>query len=211
MLTPEEKLRHRKEHQKEYRKTPARREYDKKYRNSPKAKEYQKKYRESPKAKAYQEKYRKSPKGKKYHKEYGKKYSIKYWYNLENKDYDKIFNEQKGCCAICGVHQSKLKRALSVDHDHKTNEVRGLLCIKCNVALGIFNDSIELLDRAKHYLKKYKSTLNIKHIWKKNKKSSVALENTWVYTIVRAKGEKQLWGIKRFVSFARKKFKNPVK
>ena len=46
-------------------------------------------------------------------------------------------------------------RALSIDHDHNTNTVRGLLCNKCNQGLGFFDDSIDLLQGAMLYLKQH--------------------------------------------------------
>jgi len=60
----------------------------------------------------------------------------KHYYNITIEDYDVAYNKQRGCCAICGKHQSELSTRLCVDHDHKTNEFRGLLCVKCNGALG---------------------------------------------------------------------------
>lgn len=56
-------------------------------------------------------------------------------------------------CKICGIHQSKLKRILAVDHNHSSGKVRGLLCSHCNTGLGYFRDSIELLEKAINYLK----------------------------------------------------------
>jgi hypothetical protein len=61
---------------------------------------------------------------------------------------------QGGRCAICG--KVPRSRRLAVDHDHKTGEVRGLLCASgdfgCNKGLGYFNDDPELLRRAYEYL-----------------------------------------------------------
>ena len=57
-------------------------------------------------------------------------------YGITEEDYNKMFAEQKGCCAICGKHQSEFKRTLNVDHNHITGNVRGLLCRTCNMALG---------------------------------------------------------------------------
>jgi len=72
--------------------------------------------------------------------------------------YDSKFIEQKGCCAICGVHQSKLKKALSGDHCHVSNKSRGLLCGKCNTELGFYEkflvDEI-LVGKFKKYLNVY--------------------------------------------------------
>ena len=54
-------------------------------------------------------------------------------------------------CRICGALSSG-KRGLHIDHDHTTNTVRGLLCGRCNTAIGSFNDSPSLLRRAARYL-----------------------------------------------------------
>lgn len=56
---------------------------------------------------------------------------------------------QKNACGICDEVFSKTPQ---VDHDHTTGEVRGLLCGRCNIALGGFKDSLEILGRAKEYL-----------------------------------------------------------
>ena len=67
-------------------------------------------------------------------------------------NYIKLLKVQEEKCAICKKHQSRLKKSLVVDHDHKTGIVRGLLCIKCNSALGFLNDSPAALRRALKYL-----------------------------------------------------------
>ena len=66
--------------------------------------------------------------------------------------YDEMLHEQNMCCAICGVKAMDLPKALCVDHDHATGEVRGLLCRSCNVAIGHLRDSRELVLRAADYL-----------------------------------------------------------
>jgi hypothetical protein len=58
--------------------------------------------------------------------------AMKYLYGLKVAEYNRLFSIQNGRCAICGKHQSELKRRLDVDHDHHTDEVRGLLCNCCN-------------------------------------------------------------------------------
>ena len=72
--------------------------------------------------------------------------------NFTVQDYNRHFQIQGGMCKICGAHQSQLKSPLHVDHDHKTGIFRGLLCFKCNVALGNTNDNIEILDKMILYL-----------------------------------------------------------
>jgi hypothetical protein len=63
------------------------------------------------------------------------------------KHFDAMFAEQDGLCAICREAQAE-----QVDHDHKTNRVRGHLCFNCNGALGQFRDRPDLMLRAVLYL-----------------------------------------------------------
>lgn len=77
---------------------------------------------------------------------------LKKRYGITLEEYNKLFELQKGCCAICGEHQANLKVSLAVDHCHSTKQVRGLLCYNCNMGLGRFKDSEELLLRAVKYL-----------------------------------------------------------
>jgi hypothetical protein len=63
---------------------------------------------------------------------------------------------QENCCAICKTPVTNLSRQLAVDHDHATGKLRGLLCLKCNTALGKFGDSEELLLAALDYLRRHK-------------------------------------------------------
>ena len=75
-------------------------------------------------------------------------------YGITQIDYNEMFILQDGRCAICGRHQSNFKYALSVDHNHKTGEVRGLLCGACNRGIGLLSDNIEKLKKAVLYLEK---------------------------------------------------------
>lgn len=68
-------------------------------------------------------------------------------------DYNSILKEQNYVCAICNNKCSTGKN-LSVDHDHITNKIRGLLCDRCNFGIGCFNDNVELLLKATEYLKR---------------------------------------------------------
>ena len=87
--------------------------------------------------------------------------TLKRKYGIDNIQYEKLFSEQRGLCAIClrseiTKHQSGTIRRLAVDHDHETGKIRGLLCSKCNNAIGYLEDNVEFLDRAKKYLQKHK-------------------------------------------------------
>jgi len=84
---------------------------------------------------------------------YWKKADLKRKFKITIEEYVLMFEKQNGCCKICGTHQSKLKRALAVDHNHNTNEIRGLLCDTCNKGLGMFHDDINHLLNAIEYLK----------------------------------------------------------
>ena len=74
--------------------------------------------------------------------------------NISRFDYAKLLVEQNNCCAICGVEATDVKRELSVDHNHETNKIRGLLCGNCNIGLGNFRDSTTLLSVAIEYLER---------------------------------------------------------
>lgn len=84
--------------------------------------------------------------------EVSKKYKLKYFFNLEYDKYLEMLEKQNNCCAICNVNQDTLKKKLSVDHNHITGKVRGLLCEQCNFGIGNLKDSLELLKQAIKYL-----------------------------------------------------------
>lgn len=73
-------------------------------------------------------------------------------------DYDRIAEMQGYKCAVCKRRDSgsKHKTRLSVDHNHITGQVRGLLCDGCNRGIGLLGDDVERLQAAVEYLKAYK-------------------------------------------------------
>lgn len=73
---------------------------------------------------------------------------LKKVYGITSDEYNKMFEEQKGCCKICNDQTT-----LHVDHCHTTGKVRGLLCRHCNVGIGHFEDNINNLLKAIEYLK----------------------------------------------------------
>ena len=89
-------------------------------------------------------------------KESGKSYTqnkhLKALYGITYIEYNKMFTEQNGCCAICGIHQSKLKKRLFVDHNHSTGKIRKLLCHHCNAMLGMAKENTTTLLNAIDYL-----------------------------------------------------------
>lgn len=80
---------------------------------------------------------------------------LKRTYGITTDDYNSMFAKQEGHCLGCDRHQSELKQKLHVDHCHKTNEVRGLLCFNCNQALGNVSDSINRLNSLIDYLRSF--------------------------------------------------------
>lgn len=74
---------------------------------------------------------------------------LKNSYGMSLREFQTLSRHQGGLCAIC---DSKPK-TLSVDHNHSTHKVRGLLCRPCNSALGLFKDNPNFLRHAIAYLK----------------------------------------------------------
>lgn len=72
-------------------------------------------------------------------------------YGIDKLEYAKMVLQQHGTCGICGINKC-YNRAWSVDHDHNTGEVRGLLCHKCNLMLGYAKDDIKILEAGIKYL-----------------------------------------------------------
>lgn len=85
-----------------------------------------------------------------------RKWCLKTKYGITPERYDEMLVEQNGRCAICFVPQADYPKKFHVDHDHGTKQVRGLLCSKCNNAIGLLKEDVEILNRAREYLFKYK-------------------------------------------------------
>lgn len=78
-------------------------------------------------------------------------------YGLSVEEYEALAFKQAYCCAICGKPESSMSnqgevKRLAVDHCHERGVVRGLLCAKCNVGLGHFQDDPMLVWSALEYL-----------------------------------------------------------
>lgn len=95
-------------------------------------------------------------------KSWGAHLKIRYGITLEQ--YEALYESQQGQCAICkrlmSVSDDKSRRP-HVDHDHATGTVRSLLCQRCNVGIGQFDDDIALLLAAISYLTPHKPTLEL--------------------------------------------------
>lgn len=62
-------------------------------------------------------------------------------YNISIEEYDSMFESQNKCCAICKRPPKNMR--LAVDHNHKTGQIRGLICWICNRTLGMFHDDLD--------------------------------------------------------------------
>lgn len=73
---------------------------------------------------------------------------LKTRYGMSLSDYDDLLASQNNSCAIC-----KGNKRMVIDHCHKTNKVRGILCNTCNRGIGLLQDRVEILQSAISYLK----------------------------------------------------------
>ena len=80
------------------------------------------------------------------------RYGVLKKYHITSAAYDQLFEEQGGCCAVCGTTSPTPRAFFDVDHDHQTGQVRGLLCRSCNIMVGLAGDSIFTLRNACNYL-----------------------------------------------------------
>lgn len=77
---------------------------------------------------------------------------VQQMYDLPPGGYEALYVAQGGFCAICRRATGKVKR-LAVDHNHETDEVRGLLCGRCNFdVLGKLGENPETYRRIARYL-----------------------------------------------------------
>lgn len=145
---------------------PENKSYRKKYESRPEIKirrkkydgEYRKKYCAKPEnrirlARQHKE-YMENSENRIRHREIAKKSYLKREYNMTLEQKKEIYLEQNGCCAICKLSISFDK--INIDHNHQTDKNRGLLCNKCNLGIGFFDDNPNTLIFAAIYLEKHK-------------------------------------------------------
>lgn len=77
-----------------------------------------------------------------------RQYHLKRRYGMSQVDFERLLALQGGGCAICGAPGAE-----HVDHDHRTGNVRGILCFNCNGGLGQFKDDVVTMRKAIDYLK----------------------------------------------------------
>jgi hypothetical protein len=97
-----------------------------------------------------------SAKKKRYNKRHPEKARAKRLldrYGLTVEQHEALLKHQNDSCALCKRHKSTNELGLHIDHCHKTDKVRGILCPSCNQALGLLQDNPELCELAASYLK----------------------------------------------------------
>lgn len=101
------------------------------------------------------------PAFKQYYRDYQREYMRDFkWeraltnkYGVSKAWFLETYDAQGGRCAICGTDNwSSRNRRPNIDHNHVTGHVRGLLCDRCNLGLGSFGDSLDVLQNAALYL-----------------------------------------------------------
>jgi hypothetical protein len=78
-------------------------------------------------------------------------------YRLSRAEYDEMYRDQGNGCAICGESDVGKRSGfnLSIDHCHSSGSIRGLLCSRCNLALGYLRDDADLAEKAAAYLRSH--------------------------------------------------------
>lgn len=84
------------------------------------------------------------------YQDWNRVYHLEKKYKLTKEDFSKLRENQKNQCAVCQTELTD--KLMVVDHNHKTGNIRGLLCRQCNFALGLLKDNIIVLKRAITYL-----------------------------------------------------------
>lgn len=96
---------------------------------------------------------------KEYQRYHNRKCHLKTTYGLNIEDYNRMFEQQDGKCAICGSKDTGniKQKNLSVDHNHKTGQIRQLLCCNCNRTAGNIEMNLEIVDKIRLYLLRHSS------------------------------------------------------
>lgn len=74
-------------------------------------------------------------------------------YGITADQHKQMLEDQSLCCAICNKPETEEGRKFAIDHCHETGKVRGLLCFRCNTAIGKLDDNPELLEKSARYLR----------------------------------------------------------
>lgn len=81
-----------------------------------------------------------------------KGYSLKYDFGMTYEQYEQLLIKQDGKCAVCKAEPTT--RKLAVDHCHTSKKIRGLLCHRCNTALGLLKEDLDIMKSLMEYTEK---------------------------------------------------------
>lgn len=113
--------------------------------------EYMRKWAKTDKGKEWSKRnYKQLKERRKNNPDINRAQKLKSRYGISIEEYEQIFKKQNGVCAICAGTNSE--KRLHVDHDHESGKVRGLLCFKCNYALGLLNEDTQIISTLLEYL-----------------------------------------------------------
>jgi hypothetical protein len=87
---------------------------------------------------------------------YRRDIQLKSLYGITQADYDELLALQYGSCAICATTKPGTRGTWRVDHDHKTGQVRGLLCDRCNRGISWLQEDPDILMAAARYVMKHR-------------------------------------------------------
>lgn len=103
--------------------------------------------------------------GKEYNYKHQRKYNLTHhadlYSGLSEREYNWMLKKQDSRCAICKTKAKDLNRRLAVDHCHELGAIRGLLCINCNLGLGLFRDDLRCLANALVYLEDFEEKVRL--------------------------------------------------
>lgn len=82
-------------------------------------------------------------------------YQLRKFFHIDLEQFQQLSRIQKGLCAVCKRKPTGKRWRLCVDHNHKTGKIRGLLCIKCNAALGQLDENVSFMKNLITYIRRY--------------------------------------------------------
>lgn len=108
------------------------------YDDREKRRAYARQYYQQNKDKWVRARAKRTPAQRDRHNTYMRDYQLRRAYGITHDVFERMLCEQAGVCAICGQDKPAHMKNLHVDHCHATGTLRGLLCDRCNMALGWF-------------------------------------------------------------------------
>jgi hypothetical protein len=113
----------------------------------------------------YKRQWRNTPDGKRRvklydsrrNKQWSKDWYIRTTYGLSREQVNQMRFDQWGLCAACSEPLGDNSRNTHIDHNHTTKQLRGILCQRCNQALGLLRDSAALCDKLGAYRRRFEN------------------------------------------------------